>query len=93
MVNYAALIPGLVVEDAGCCLLENPASASLVVAHDSHTVPRGQPRNEPKMPKNITRVQVQLRSASDRSSKIIKDAHSIEAVVEVPVRATLALTV
>ena len=46
-----------------------------------------------KVPKNITRLQVQLLSTSGRSSKIIKDAHGIEAVVEVPVRATLALTV
>ena len=45
------------------------------------------------MPKNIRRLEAQLRSASSRSSKIIKDADSIEAVVEVMGRGTLTLSV
>ena len=45
------------------------------------------------MPKNIRRLEAQLHSASGRSSKIIKDAEGIEAVVEVPGRGTLTLSV
>jgi hypothetical protein len=45
------------------------------------------------LPKNIRRLKAQLRSASHRSSKIIKDAESIEAVVEVLGRGTLTLSV
>ena len=45
------------------------------------------------MPKNIRRLEAQLRSASSRSSKIIRDADSIEAVVEVMGRGTLKLRV
>jgi hypothetical protein len=45
------------------------------------------------LPKNIRRLEAQLRSASSRSSKIIKDADSIEAVVEVMGRGTLTLSV
>jgi hypothetical protein len=45
------------------------------------------------LPKNIRRLKAQLRSASSRSSKIIRDADSIEAVVEVMGRGTLTLTV
>jgi hypothetical protein len=45
------------------------------------------------LPKNIRRLQAQLRSASNRSSKIIKDAESIEAVVEVLGRGALTLRV
>ena len=45
------------------------------------------------MPKNIRRLEAQLRSASSRSSKIIRDADSIEAVVEVMGRGTLTLRV
>ena len=45
------------------------------------------------MPKNIRRLEAQLRSASGRSSKIIKDAEGIEAVVEVAGRGTLTLSV
>jgi hypothetical protein len=45
------------------------------------------------LPKNIRRLEAQLRSASIRSSKIIKDADSIEAVVEVLDRGTLTLSV
>ncbi len=45
------------------------------------------------MPKNIRRLEAQLRSASSRSSKIIRDADSIEAVVEVLDRGTLTLRV
>jgi hypothetical protein len=45
------------------------------------------------LPKNIRRLEAQLRSASSRSSKIIKDADSIESVVEVMGRGTLTLSV
>ncbi len=45
------------------------------------------------MPKNIRPLEAQLRSASGRSSKIIKDAEGIEAVVEVAGRGTLTLSV
>jgi hypothetical protein len=44
------------------------------------------------LPKNIRRLEAQLRSASSRSSKIIRDAESIEAVVEVMGRGTLTLS-
>jgi hypothetical protein len=46
---------------------------------------REEPTHEP--------VRAQLRSASGRSSKIIKDRQAIEAVVEVPGRGSLALNV
>ena len=45
------------------------------------------------MPKNIRRLEAQLHAASGRSSKILKDAQSIEAVVEVPGRGSLTLSV
>jgi len=45
------------------------------------------------LPKKIRRLQAQLHSASSRSSKIIRDAESIEAVVEVMGRGTLTLSV
>ena len=45
------------------------------------------------MPNNIRRLEAQLRSASSRSSKIIRDADSIEAVVEVMGLGTLTLSV
>jgi hypothetical protein len=45
------------------------------------------------LPKNIRPLEAQLRSGSGRSSKIIKDADSIEAVVEVLGRGTLMLSV
>jgi hypothetical protein len=45
------------------------------------------------LPKNITHLQAQLRSASGRSSKILRDAEGIEAVVEVAGRGTLTLSV
>ena len=38
-------------------------------------------------------MEAQLRSASGRRSKLIKDAEGIEAVVEVPGRGTLTLSV
>jgi hypothetical protein len=38
-------------------------------------------------------MEAQLRSASGRSSKVVKDADAIEAVVEVPGRGTLTLSV
>ena len=45
------------------------------------------------MPKNTGRLAAQLRAASGRSSKLLKDAEGIEAVVEVPGRGTLTLSV
>ncbi len=45
------------------------------------------------MPKNTGRLEAQLRSTSGRSSKLIKDADGVEAVVEVPGRGTLTLSV
>jgi len=46
-----------------------------------------------ELPENSRRVEAQLRSASGRSSKLIKDVDGIEAVVEVPGRGTLTLSV
>jgi hypothetical protein len=45
------------------------------------------------MPKNTGRLAAQLDAASGRSSKVLKDADGIEAVVEVPGRGTLTLSV
>ncbi len=45
------------------------------------------------MSENDRRLKAQLRAASGRSSKILKDAKDIEAVVEVPGRGTLTLSV
>ena len=45
------------------------------------------------MPKNIRRLEAQLHAASGRSSKILRDAESMEAVVEVPGRGRLTLSV
>ena len=45
------------------------------------------------MPKNSRHLEAQLRSASGRRSKILKDAEGIEAVVEVPGRGILTLSV
>jgi len=45
------------------------------------------------LPKNIRRLEAQLHAASSRSSKILRDADSIEAVVEVLNRGTLTLSV
>ena len=47
------------------------------------------------MPKNTRRLEAQLHAISGRSSKIlkVKDAESIEAVVEVPGRGSLTLSV
>jgi hypothetical protein len=45
------------------------------------------------MPKNTGRLAAQLDAASGRSSKVLKDAEGIEAVVEVPGRGTLTLSV
>ncbi len=45
------------------------------------------------MPNNTGRLEAQLRAASGRSSKVLKDAEGIEAVVEVPGRGTLTLSV
>ena len=45
------------------------------------------------MPKNIRRLEAQLHAASGRSSKILRDADSMEAVVEVPGRGRLTLSV
>ncbi len=46
-----------------------------------------------ELPKNTGRLAAQLRSASGRSSKLLKDAEGIEAVVELPGRGTLTLSV
>ena len=45
------------------------------------------------MPKNTRRLEAQIHAASGRSSKILRDAESIEAVVEVPSRGRLTLSV
>ena len=45
------------------------------------------------MPNYNSRLGAQLRSAAGRSSKLIKDAEGIEAVVQVPGRGTLTLSV
>jgi hypothetical protein len=45
------------------------------------------------MPKSIRRLEAQLRAPSGRSSKVLKDTNSIEAVVEVPDRGSLTLSV
>ncbi len=45
------------------------------------------------MPKNTGRLEAQLRSTSGRRSKLIKDSDGFEAVVEVPGRGTLTLSV
>ena len=45
------------------------------------------------MPKNFSRLEAQLHAASGRSSKILRDAESMEAVVEVPGRGRLTLSV
>ena len=45
------------------------------------------------MPENTGRLQAQLRAASGRTSKLLKDPDGFEAVVEVPGRGTLILGV
>ena len=45
------------------------------------------------MPKNTRRLQAQLHAASGRRSKLIKDPDGFEAVVEVPGRGILTLSV
>ena len=45
------------------------------------------------MPENTERLTAQLRATSGRSSKLIKDPDGFEAVVEVPGRGTLTLSV
>lgn len=45
------------------------------------------------MPENDRRLKAQLHAASGRTSKLLKDAGGIEAVVEVPGRGTLTLSV
>ena len=50
-------------------------------------------RRSPALAKNSTRLEAQLHAASGRSSKILKDAEGLEAVVEVPGRGTLTLSV
>jgi hypothetical protein len=45
------------------------------------------------LPKNIRRLEAQLHAASGRSSKILRDAENIEAVVEVLGRGRLTLSV
>jgi hypothetical protein len=45
------------------------------------------------LPENAGRLQAQLRAASGRSSKLLKDPDGFEAVVEVPGRGALVLGV
>ena len=45
------------------------------------------------MPENSGRLEAQLRAASGRSSKLLKDPEGFEAVVEVPGRGSLVLSV
>ena len=45
------------------------------------------------MPENSGRLQAQLRGSSGRSSKLLKDPDGLEAVVEVPGRGALVLSV
>ena len=45
------------------------------------------------MPENAGRLEAQLRASSGRSSKLLKDSEGFEAVVEVPGRGTLILSV
>ena len=45
------------------------------------------------MPENSGRLQAQLRASSGRSSKLLKDPEGFEAVVEVPGRGALVLSV
>jgi hypothetical protein len=46
-----------------------------------------------ELPKQSSRLKAQLGAASGLSSKVIKDADSIEAVIEVPGRGSLTLSV
>ena len=45
------------------------------------------------MPENTGRLEAQLRASSGRSSKLLKDSDGLEAVVEVPGRGALILSV
>jgi hypothetical protein len=45
------------------------------------------------LPENSSRLEAQIRAASGRSSKLIKDADGVEVVVEVPGRGILTLSV
>jgi hypothetical protein len=45
------------------------------------------------LPENTGRLQAQLRAASGRTSKLLKDPDGFEAVVEVPGRGALTLSV
>jgi hypothetical protein len=45
------------------------------------------------LPANDRRLKAQLRTASGRTSKLLRDAEGIETVVEVPGRGTLTLSV
>jgi hypothetical protein len=45
------------------------------------------------LPESTGRLQAQLRAASGRSSKLLKDPHGVEAVVEVPGRGALVMSV
>ena len=46
-----------------------------------------------ELPENTGRLQAQLRASSGRSSKLLKDPNGFEAVVEVPGRGALVLSV
>jgi hypothetical protein len=53
----------------------------------------GVQRRSAELPENRGRLQAQLRAASGRSSKLLKDPDGLEAVVEVPGRGALVLSV
>ncbi len=53
----------------------------------------GVQRRSAELPENSGRLQAQLRASSGRSSKLLKDPEGFEAVVEVPGRGSLVLSV
>ena len=53
----------------------------------------GRQERSAELHENDRRLKAQLRAASGRTSKLLKDAGGIEAVVEVPGRGTLTLSV
>ena len=55
--------------------------------------PEGGQGRSAELPENTGRLEAQLRAASGRSSKLLKDPDGFEAVVEVPGRGALILSV
>ena len=53
----------------------------------------GVQRRSAELPEKAERLEAQLRAASGRSSKLLKDPEGFEAVVEVPGRGALVLSV